>query len=179
MKAEWEQFAKELGIEICLPFHPELLMPEQRIRDLCAENKCGNYSRNCMCPPRIGSLEEIKIRLGKQDRGILVQYSRPLDVKHDLEGLRQSKVDFHEKVLQLEGILKNDGIEHQWGMIGGSCALCDTCPTEVDEPCPYPERARTSLEAIGVDVLALLESLGLDNKFHPDKITWTGSILYR
>jgi predicted metal-binding protein len=176
MNAQWIHFAQEVGIETCLAFDPRLLMPEQRIRDYCSENKCGNYGTRHMCPPRIGSLEETKSRLGTYQEGILLQYSKPLDVKNDRVRLRQSKLDFHEKLLKIEEFLRSDGIEHPWGMIGGSCALCDVC--RVDEPCPYPEKARTSLEALGIDVMVLLEGANLDNKFHPDKITWTGCVLY-
>ncbi len=176
MKAEWIQFAQEHGIKTCLAFDSRLLTPEQSIRDFCVENKCGNYGTHHMCPPRIGSLEEVKSRLGMYQKGILLQYSKPLDVKNDREGLRQSKLEFHEKLLKIEELLRSDGIEHPWGMIGGSCDLCNIC--RVDEPCPYPERARTSLEALGIDVIALLEGANLDSKFHSDKITWTGCVLY-
>jgi len=48
----------------------------------------------------------------------------------------------------------------------------------MDEPCTYPDRARMSLEAIGIDVIKLLDKFGLDSEFHPDRITWTGCILY-
>ncbi len=175
MNAQWVRFAQEIGIETCLTFDPKLLTPEQRIRGLCGEDKCGNYGHHHMCPPRIGSSEEAKSRIGMYQNGILLQYSKPLDVKNDREGLKQSKLDFHEKVLQLEGLLRSDGIEHPWGMIGGSCELCGVC--RVDEPCPYPERTRTSLTALGIDVIALLAKCGLDSEFHPDRITWTGCVL--
>ena len=41
----------------------------------------------------------------------------------------------------------------------------------------YPDKARMSMEAIGIDVLGLEKELGLDNKFYDDKINWTGCIL--
>jgi len=34
------------------------------------------------------------------------------------------------------------------------------------------------LEAIAVDVLALLDNFGLDNGFHAGRIAWTGCILF-
>ena len=173
-----KQFAGQLGIETFLEFSSGLLVPESRIRDLCRENKCGNYRANYMCPPRIGSLSEIEARLSKFTRGILLQYSRPLAVSIDKKGVGQTKVDFHRKILQLEERLRNEGIDEVWGMIGGSCGLCEVCAMRLGAPCLYPNEARTSLEAIGVDVLAFLATFGLDNKFHPDRITWTGSLLY-
>ena len=172
------EFASQLGIQTCLEFRSEILAPEERIRAFCLENKCGNYGNNYMCPPYVGSLEEIRIRLKKFKRGVLMQYARCLDVRGDREGVRQTKVDFHNKILGVEEFLRGMGINQVWGMIGGSCGLCDVCRAEVSEPCPYPDKARSSLEAIAVDVLALLDKLGLDSKFHADRITWTGCALF-
>lgn len=172
------KFARQLRIETYLEFNSGLLVPEQRIRDLCFENKCGNYRNHYMCPPYVGSIGEIKARLKKFQRGVLLQYSKSLDVRNDNESLKQSKIDFHNKILQLEEVFRNEGIKHVWGMIGGSCELCEVCGAKLGEPCPYPDKARMSLESIAIDVSALLDKFGLDNKFHTDKITWTGCILF-
>lgn len=171
------KFARQCGIETCLEFDPRLLVPEQRIRELCFENRCGNYGNNYMCPPHIGSLEEVRARLKKFQRGVLLQFSKPLDVARDREGVKQTKLDFHDKVLRLEESLRNDSVRDVWGMIGGNCALCQVCKAVTGEPCPHPDRARTSLEALGIDVVGLLDRFGLDSKFRPDRITWTGCIL--
>ena len=169
---------RKLGIKTCLEFDPKLLVPDQRIRDLCFENKCGNYGNNYMCPPHVGSVYEIRIRLNKFQQAVLLQYSKALDATSDIEGLRQTKIDFHNKVLQLEDSLRNNRLKHVWGMIGGNCALCEVCKAVTVEPCPYPDKARTSLESLAINVVGLLEGFGLDSKFHRNKITWTGCILY-
>ena len=170
--------ARESGIETCVEFEADLLVPEERIREYCYENKCGNYRNNYMCPPHVGSIEEIRARLSAFRRGVLLQYSKPVDVRNDIVGVRQTKVDFHRKILRLEAVLKEEGVDGVWGMIGGSCALCEVCKAEFDEPCPFPDQARTSLESIAINVLALLDRFDLDNEFHPDRITWTGCILF-
>jgi predicted metal-binding protein len=172
------KFARQLGIETCLEFDSALLIPEQRIREFCFENKCGNYGNNYMCPPHIGSLFEIQNRLKKFRKGALLQHSSPLDVANDIAGLRQTKLDFHNRILQLESYLMKQGLNDVWGMIGGNCALCEFCKARTAEPCPYPAKARTSLGSIGIDVMRLLNRLGLDNRFRPDRITWTGCILF-
>ena len=64
-----------------------------------------------------------------------------------------------------------------WALIGGSCRLCPTCAAVEKKPCRHPDKARTSLEALGIDVIALQQRLGLDAAFLPDRITWTGCIL--
>ncbi len=171
------QLARQLGIETCLEINSEILVPEERIRDLCLENKCGNYGVNYMCPPCIGSLADIDNKLKNYSHGLLLQYTRTLDVKGDIEALRETKIDFHHKILELEDFLYTKGFSEVWGLIGGSCELCHPCGARTNRPCPYSEQARPSLEALGIDVLGLLDSLGLDRAFHSERITWTGCLL--
>jgi predicted metal-binding protein len=173
-----QEQARILGFDLCLEFDPGLLVPEERIRDYCVENRCGSYNVNHMCPPRIGSLHDIAARLDRFGQGVLLQCSRPLDVANDREGVTRTKLEFHRLLLRLERRLRRRGMTLVWGLMGGNCELCRICTAVEDKPCRHPERARTSLEAIGVDVVGLLERLGLDEKFHSDRITWTGCILF-
>lgn len=166
-------------IETFLEFDVSILTPEQRIRAFCIENKCGNYNAHYMCPPHIGTITEINERLRTYDRGILIRYSKSVDVQHNRLGVVETKVEFHRIVLHLEDVLKEQGVTNRWGMIGGSCGLCEECKVRSSEPCPYPSEARTSLESIGIDILSFLDAFGLDNKFYPDKIIWTGCILFK
>lgn len=170
--------AAALGIATCRELDAAVLVPEERIRALCSADKCGNYGKHYMCPPHVGTLAEIRQKLSRFKRGVLMQYSEPLDVRNDGEGLVRTKLDFHEKILQLEGMLKDKGVAPVWGMIGGSCELCRPCRAASGEPCPLPDEARMSLESIAVDVIALLDRFGLDSDFRPDRITWTGCILF-
>jgi predicted metal-binding protein len=155
-----------------------MLEPEERIRAFCKENKCGNYRNHYMCPPHIGSLVEIQKRLKRYSHGVLLQYGHIMDVRNDLDSLKQSKLDFHQMVLRLEDRLRETGFVDLWGMIGGECGVCEPCLALSRHPCPYPDRARTSLESLAIDVLSLLDRFGLDKAFHPDKITWTGCVLF-
>jgi predicted metal-binding protein len=173
-----QEQARTLGFDLCLEFNPASLVPEQRIRAYCIENRCGSYDANHMCPPRVGSLEEVTARLHGFPEGVLLQYSRRIDVANDREGVIRTKLEFHRLILRLERRLKKRGVNQVWGLIGGDCELCLTCTAVEDNPCRHPEKARTSLEAIGVDVVGLLEKLGLDGRFHPDRITWTGCLLF-
>ena len=170
--------ARRLGFGLCLEFDPALLVLEERVRGYCIENRCGGYDANHMCPPRVGSLDGLEAALREFPQGVLLQYSRPVDVARDREGVIRTKMEFHRLVLRLEKSLQKRGATDFWGLIGGDCGLCRTCTAVEDKPCRHPEKARTSLEAIGVDVVGLLQRLGLDGQFHRDRITWTGCILF-
>ncbi len=173
-----KEYSEKLGIGVCVEIDPAALVPEERIRKYCEENKCGSYGRNYTCPPNAGSLDEIGEKLKNYSQGYLFQYSKEIDLKKDWEKLIKSKDDFHKIILSIEDNLKKAGKEHTWGLIGGNCGLCETCAIQKDKPCRHPDKARMSLEAIGIDVVSLLNKLGLDSNFHKDRITWTGCILY-
>lgn len=177
--------AARLGMDSCVQFDPAMLVLQQEIRDLCTQNKCGNFNTHYMCPPHVGSLEEIRDSLSPFRRGILLQHSQPLDVRNDKEGLIRSKLDFHVMILQIEDHCRNLTVHEGGdagcvrGFIGGTCELCRPCRASSAEPCPYPDRARPSLEALAIDVTKLMKDRGLDYEFHPDRITWTGALLFR
>ncbi|MDD4859799.1 MAG: DUF2284 domain-containing protein [Dehalococcoidales bacterium] len=166
------------GISMAQPFDIKLLVPQARVRGYCGDDKCGNYNRNYSCPPFVGTLEEIGERLSKFQNGILLQYAKPAVIEKGNRELEKTKLDFHLKLLELEDFLKANGAAQVWGMPGGSCSLCRTCRATESKPCRHPEKVRNSMEAAGIDVLGLLAKLKLDNQFHPDRITWTGCVLY-
>jgi len=172
------QAVRELGFDTCLLLNPEILAPDNRIWEFCKENKCGQYDAHHMCPPRVGSIQEIAIRIQSFPAGVLLQQTTPLDVKEDETGLEKTKKDFHQKILQAEEVLKRQGFARVWGLIGGNCVLCEPCKAKSDEPCAYPGRARPSLESMGINVINLLDTFDLDSTFHTDCVTWTGCVLF-
>jgi predicted metal-binding protein len=169
--------AAGLGLTTCLPFDPAFLEPEEHVRTYCRSNKCGTYGRNYMCPPYSGMLTKLSNKFRDYAGGWLLQYSVPLDVKNDKEGLVRSKLDFHRKVLELEKEFPPES--RVWGLIGGSCGLCEACNVLTGKPCAHSRDARSSLESVGIDVAKLLENVGLALEFRDDSITWTGCILTR
>ena len=58
----------------------------------------------------------------------------------------------------------------------GSCSLCEKC-TYPDAPCRHPKKARRSLEACGIDVVALSKVVGLHYINGENTVTYF-SILY-
>jgi predicted metal-binding protein len=172
------QTLKEWGATHCQFISSGLLIPDERIRKYCYENKCGCYDKHLMCPPRTGSIAEVSQKLKLFNTGILVQYTKRLEVQKDTAGVTAAKLALHYMVLETEKYLtENAGIVKIFGLIGGECELCNPCAGYSAEACVYPDRARPSLEALGVDVIGLLKSLSLDGNFYDDKITWTAMVL--
>jgi predicted metal-binding protein len=133
-----------------------------------------------MCPPNTGTIPEIESRFQSFGNGILIQYERPLHVGGDPNEVQETKRRLHRIILEAETYLgETMGFQHVMGMIGGDCALCDECAGCRGDACPQPDKARPSLEALAVDVMALLGKLELDTAFRTDQITWTGMVLFQ
>ncbi len=82
-------------------------------------------------------------------------------------------VNFAEKKAFAEGFL------FAAGFIGGCCRLCDECvAVRGGIQCRFPFKARPSMEAMGIDVIATAKKVGMP-VFFPisDRVTWTGLIL--
>lgn len=91
-----------------------------------------------------------------------------------------SEIKLHEIVLALEELSRGMGFENVKGLVGGPCRLCESrlglhCINRTGKPCPYPESARTSLEAMGINVIKLCEQVGSPIRFPiAGKVTWCG-----
>jgi len=173
-----KEYAYRLGCTICLEFSPSWLEPSEFVRSLCQADECHNYGKNYMCPPYIGTLEDIRQRLKRYNRAYLLQYTKPVDVRNDIPSLIKTKDDFHRIILELESFILKQGAEEAWGLIGGNCGLCQPCRAVTGEPCAHPDRARPSLESLAINVQDLLAHFGITLEFKPDEITWTGCVLY-
>jgi hypothetical protein len=46
MRYQEKEIESQLGMGKCLAFDAKLLCPEERIRALCFEDKCDNYSKH-------------------------------------------------------------------------------------------------------------------------------------
>jgi len=67
--------------------------------------------------------------------------------------------DAEIRVAELERTFFLRGAVKAWGLGAGPCRLCPTCPVESGS-CRYPERARPSMEACGIDVFTTAHNAG-------------------
>lgn len=177
------EFARKAGFKACVELDTRLLVPQESIRAFCEQNKCGFYNTNYMCPPLVGTVNDFRDRFAQYKSGVLLQYSQrihrqeSMSLKEKFTVYGKTRLQFHRRLLKMEDYFREKGAQEVWSMIGGSCALCKVCGAVTGKPCRHPEKARLSVEAAGVNVLELLQKMGLDNRFHKDRITWTGCIL--
>jgi len=106
---------------------------------------CGGYGQSLVCPPFTPSPEQMRKVLDAYNRAILIHCEPEADVKAIVADL--------ERDIFLRGTWK------AFALGAGPCYFCKECNVE-EEQCRYPERARPSMEACGIDVFSSVRKAG-------------------
>ncbi|MCX5829028.1 MAG: DUF2284 domain-containing protein [Deltaproteobacteria bacterium] len=155
---------------------------DERVRLKCQVPVCDSFHKNLMCPPFVMPVEEFRKVLACYKEAILLQTEGGIDVLTDGKPGRDVFAPagrLHDLVNLGEREAFRSGFRFAAGLIGGCCRLCEVC-VAIDNSriCRFPFRARPSMEAMGIDVVATLENAGLSLTFPVrDRVTWTGLIL--
>ena len=160
---------------------PDIIVDE-RVRLKCQVPLCDSYRRNLMCPPYAPTVAEFCEALLQYSRAILLQVTAELQKPYanaPSEEIFLPARKLHELVHFGEKEAFTAGFRFAAGFIGGCCRLCDVCAAvDGSTQCRFPFKARPSMEAVGIDVIATAEKAGLPLSFPIyDRVTWTGLIL--
>lgn len=157
------------------------IVVDERVRLKCRVPVCDSYGKNLMCPPFVPTVAEFRETVRNYEQAILVQVEAELK-----EAPARPAEEVFLPARKLHGIINlgereafTKGFRFAAGFIGGCCRLCDECvAAEGGTSCRFPFKARPSMEAMGIDVTATLEKVGLSLSFPiTNKVTWTGLIL--
>ncbi|KKM11482.1 hypothetical protein SY88_08495 [Clostridiales bacterium PH28_bin88] len=156
---------------------------DERVRLKCQVPLCPDFGRALMCPPGLPSLAEFRQVLEKYRQALLIQVASRVSTlpPQDHQAVYAPARELHRLVNLVESKAFSMGLRFAAGFIGGSCRLCDTCVGVGSvEPCRHPFKARPSMEAMGIDVVATVERAGMPVTFPvTDHVVWTGLVLLR
>ena len=148
-------------------------------RKACEKNFCRKYDTNWMGPPAIGPIQDLMQKAARYRQGLLFQTVHAVASNFDMKGmLAAAKV--HEKVFRtlLDGIRKEFPEEEILPLNAGCCSLCEKCGYLTQEPCRHPDQAVSSVEAYGINVIALQKSAGLPYYKGKESVIYVGLILF-
>ena len=143
-------------------------------RDMCKANYCGRYGRCYTCPPDIGEIEELISKLGQYEYMLVFQTVSDLEDSYDVEGMEEA-AKRHSGLLF--SIMDKFGSENLYLGAGG-CTLCPKCGKVTGEPCRFPDKALTYLEAYGINVSSLAVAAGMKYINGSDTVTYFGAMLF-
>lgn len=139
------EFALRRGAATAVPIAPALIAVSEQVRYKC-QYGCRHYQRNKMCPPHTPPVAEFRDAARRYAHALLV---------------RAASEAFHALILQIEREAFLHGHSLALGLIEGRCSLCEVCPGP-ETPCLQPEKARPSMEAMGIDVFRTCANAGIE-----------------
>ncbi|MBC8282808.1 MAG: DUF2284 domain-containing protein [Nitrospinae bacterium] len=105
---------------------------------------CSQYAKLITCPPCTPDSEEMSEIINEYEKALLINASPDANVQ--------------EIVVSLETSFKKKGYHKAFALGAQPCDLCSPCT--VSTFCQYPEKARPTLQACGIDVKATVDKNG-------------------
>ncbi len=167
--------AMECGFScaVCLDASTITLLDE--VRDMCAANACGQYGKNWACPPACGDLETLRQQVGRFREGILVQTVGEVEDSMDFEAMMEieaaHKTHFNAAAQRLKEFFPD-----LLALGAGCCTICGKCACP-EQPCRFPEKRVSSMEAYGILVNDLCKKNNLAYYYGADRIAYTSCYL--
>jgi len=148
-------------------------------RKLCEQNSCGSYNKNWMCPPAVGPFNDLKEQVLSFKQGLLFQTVHPIATSLDWKGMLAGGVN-HTKIFRkiLEGMERKYNFKEILPLNAGPCTYCAKCAYLEGEKCNFPDKAVSSVEANGVDVMALVKASGIPYNNGKNTVSYVALILF-
>lgn len=149
---------------------------EKEVREACKMNYCGRYGKTWTCPPYVGEIDELKLKVTKYKNAFVFTTVGELEDSFDIEGMEAARVE-SKKVFD-EAIKFAQENLNDFMLLGcGSCTVCEKC-TCPDSPCRFPEKAIPSIESCGINVVTLAKSLNINYYNGINTVTYFNMILF-
>ena len=169
---KYRQTAIELGATDAKIITTDMILIDERVRAKCIYPKCHFYGTNIHCPPYAMDLELVTKIVNNFHYAIFSWFKVPSKAlaghgdKDMRERLRTQRKN-HELVSKIEAEAFYDGYHLALGFAGGSCKRVFCPDTECaallpGQPCRHPLRARSAMEAVGMDAFTMAAKVGWD-----------------
>lgn len=125
-------------------------------RPYCAENLCGQYGANYSCPPDCGSPKEMKARILRHKKALVLQSIWQVSDYSDAPAIKHAKRGHNAAELRVVKAMRKAG--HDGIIVGASgCALCSPCLQTQGLPCKYPDLKYSCMSAYCIFVKKLAD----------------------
>jgi predicted metal-binding protein len=171
----YQELALELGASEAAIIPASAVIIDERVRLKCVVPRCLRAGETPNCPPYAPELDLVRRALGRFSWAILFKCDvEPIEEYVPGRGATKAEqrrtLSFHrqsnEVIYALERQAYQDGYHLAMGFGGGSCKdyLCQgmICQFLDSGRCRFPHRARPAMEAVGIDVIALINKVGWD-----------------
>ena len=165
----YRQEALRLGATDARVVSSEDVIIDERVTLKCVYPKCPSYGTNANCPPYAIAPREMRevVRRYRYAIFFTIEARPEIVLGVDAQGMQKMRRMIPEIVSKLEAAAFFDGYYLATGFGAGSCKalFCpeDECTvTKLGQPCRADLKARSAMEAVGMDAFLMATKMGWD-----------------
>ena len=166
----------ELPLYVYEFIDPEKLEFSDRIRWIC-QHECPMYGKTWACPPAVGSVESCRGKCKSYVNCLLISTIVEVADISDINATLATRGDHETVTNQVRDLMRQQGVE-PYVLSTEACAECDRCAYIDGQPCRYPDRMHPCVESHGINVLALLDEMGLAFQYGENVVTWFSLLFF-
>ena len=168
------ELAKETGFDAAVRLDAKTVVLRDEVRAMCAEGKCKAYGRNWTCPPACGDLDYCRSVVAGYKEGVIVQTIGHLEDSMDYETMMDTSARHKENFMKLAEKVR-ERYPEALCLGAGGCTVCEKC--NYPEPCRFPKKAFSSMEAYGMLVSEVCKANDVPYYYGENTIAFVGCFL--
>ena len=166
----------ELPLYVYHFFQPQELEFTDRVRWIC-QNECPQYNKSWACPPAVGTVTYCKAKCLMYKNALLISTIQEVRDIADIDETLATRPEHEVVTNQVRDLLREMGVE-PYVLSTESCSICDRCSWLDGKPCRYPEKMHPCVESHGINILPMIEELGLTFQYGENVVTWFSLLFY-
>ena len=155
---------------------PKELEFSDRIRWIC-EHECPMCNKTWACPPGVGSVTACKAKCRSYRSCMMIATIVEVDDITDIEQTLATRPGHEEITNQVRDLMRQQGVE-PYVLSTEACTVCDRCAWLDGEPCRHPDRMHPCVESHGINILSVLDELGLSFQYGENVVTWFSLLFF-
>lgn len=155
---------------------PEALEFTQRVRMICSM-ECPMYGKTWACPPAVGSVEECQARCLQYSGCLMISTITEVSDIANIEETLATRPEHEAVTNQVRDLMRRLGVE-PYVLSTEACAECDRCAYLDGEACRFPDRMHPCVESHGINILSVLDELGLSFQYGENVVTWFSLLFF-
>lgn len=171
-----EQEMTQLPLYTYAFVNPRDLEFSDRVRWIC-EHECPMYGKSWACPPGVGSVASCKAKCLAYPECLMIATITEVTDISDIDETLTTRADHEEVTNQVRDLMRAQGVE-PYVLSTEACAQCKRCAILDSKPCRRPEHMHPCVESHGVNLLGLLDELGLAFQYGENVVTWFSLLFY-
>ncbi|HIT33889.1 MAG TPA: DUF2284 domain-containing protein [Candidatus Faecousia intestinigallinarum] len=166
----------QLPLYVYAHLDPKTLEFSQRIRYIC-QHDCPMYGKTWACPPGVGNVEECEEKCRRYDNCLMIGTVAEVADIADITASLATRPAHEAITNQVRDLLRELGAQ-PYVLSTESCAICQRCAYLDGLPCRLPGKMHPCVESHGINLLPVLEEMGIAFQYGENIISWFSLLFY-